>query len=357
MSWKCAAVDHGVTFYSNGTIAPCCLIDTSYSKHINQLGPNVFDDLNTGTAPGVCKKCTDVENYGGFSARMQYNLKKTSAPGVQFVDFRNFNLCNAKCRTCGPYNSSQWAAELGRTTTILKQDIGNYLTTVITPSLQDVYYTGGEPFINAEHWDILENLVQLNYSKHVSLRYNSNLTTLKFKDKDILDLWKNFKSIAVNVSVDATGKEFEILRSGCSWDTVSSNINSLLEWKKHINLTLQIAATVSILNIWFIPDVLDYFKSTVPVTLFNLHHPDFLSLSAMPDSAKQQALTCLDEIKQRYPNTQYIEMTRAMIEQNSDQYLFRDALNHILMLDRIRGENLFDLLPFNAAAMERIFYE
>lgn len=354
MSWSCAAIDHGVTFYSNGNISPCCLIDASYSKHITQFGPNAFDDLNTGQAPDVCKKCTDIEQHNGISARMQYNAKKTSAAGIQFVDFRNFNLCNAKCRTCGPYNSSQWAKELNQFPVVVKQDLSGHMSKVITSSLNDVYYTGGEPFINADHWTNLEEMIQQGYSKNISLRYNSNLTTLKFKNKDILDLWKNFKSVSINASVDAVGKEFELLRAGCSWDEVSSNINTLLEYK---NLSLQIATTVSLLSIWFIPDVLDYFDAKVPVKLSNLYHPDFLSLSALPDSIRPQALQTLGKIEQRYQDKNYINMTRKMIEQNVNQYLFKDTLNHILMLDKVRNENLFDLLPFKQAAMERIFYE
>jgi sulfatase maturation enzyme AslB (radical SAM superfamily) len=349
MTWTCAAIDHGVTLYQSGKIAPCCMIDHSYLKDITELGHDPFADLRTETPPQVCYKCVQEEQHGVFSYRQQLNASKKEIEGIQFVDIRNSNLCNLKCRTCTPKNSSQWAIELGHAVPIIKQDITDYKKFIVSPSVRSIYYTGGEPFINAEHWELLEELINNGYSKNISLLYNSNLTTLKFKNKNILDLWKKFKLIKVMASIDAIGEKFNYIRSGADWDIVNSN---MLILNKQVDLT--IATTVSILNIWFIDELLEYFKG-YKIELTNLYDPDYLSLSVIPDSLKPMAHKCIDRIEKLYYDKNKISYMRSQIDNNINQQFFKDTLIHVLLLDNIRNEKLFDLLPFKHEAITRAF--
>jgi sulfatase maturation enzyme AslB (radical SAM superfamily) len=351
MIWSCAAIDHGVTIYENGKIAPCCQIVHTYRKDISEISNDPFADLRTNDAPAACKICIDAEKNNLLSPRQQFNARKTSAKGIQFADIRNTNLCNIKCRTCYPGNSSQWAMELGHTIPIQSYSITNYKDLIITPSLNWVYYTGGEPFINVEHWELLEELVSLGYSKNITLAYNSNITTLKFKNKDILGLWKNFKRVSVMASIDAIGEKFDYVRSGADWNTVDQNIKLLQQFQQ---IDLSITCTVSILNIWFIAELLEYFKG-FKVTLTDLHYPDYLSLSAIPDSLKSQALSCVDDIEKLYADKNKINHIRSMINNNSNQQFFKDTLLHTLVLDKIRNEKLFELLPFKQEAITQAF--
>jgi molybdenum cofactor biosynthesis enzyme MoaA len=355
MNWTCAAIDHGVTFYQNGTIAPCCLIDYSYRKDVKDIGNDPFADIRTGSAPSVCNKCVDAETRGDNSYRQQFNSMKTDASGYQFIDIRNSNLCNIKCRTCCPDNSSQWALELGHSIPIKQQDILSYGDYILTPTVRSIYYTGGEPFINAEHWGILEKLIKLGYSKNIILMYNSNLTTLKFKQVNILDLWKEFKSVSVMASIDAVGEKFNIIRSGADWQDVVGNLLKLKTYQQSTNnLSLTVATTVSILNIWFIDELLEYFKD-FNVNLTDLYFPDYLSLSAIPDSLKDQALACVDRIEKLYFDKNKIKFMRSQIKNNFKKGLFKDTLLHTLVLDKIRNEKLFELLPFKQEAITEAF--
>ena len=355
MTWTCAAIDHGVTFYQNGTIAPCCLIDYSYRKDVKEIGNDPFADIRTGSAPSVCNKCVDAETRGDNSYRQQFNSMKTDALGYQFIDVRNSNLCNIKCRTCCPDNSSQWAIELGHTIPIKQQDIVNYKNYILSPIVQSIYYTGGEPFINVEQWELLEELISLEYSKNISLSYNSNLTTLKFKDKDILDIWKHFKRVTVMSSIDAVGEKFNLIRSGADWQTVEKNFIKLKEYQNsNTNLSIQITTTVSILNIWFLDELLEYFLG-FNVTLTDLYFPDYLSLSVIPDSLKDQALACIDKIDKLYDDKSKINFMRSQINNNVNKEFFKDTVLHTLLLDNIRNEKLFDVLPFKKEALTQVF--
>jgi MoaA/NifB/PqqE/SkfB family radical SAM enzyme len=355
MTWTCAAIDHGVAIYSNGKISPCCFIDHTYRKDISEIANDPFADLRTGTPPVACNKCTVAEKNNLQSYRTIFNQKKTPAAGYQFVDIRNSNVCNLKCRTCYPGNSNQWAVELGHTIPIQQQDISKYKHVLISPSTNWIYYTGGEPFINAEHWNILKELIELGYSKNITLTYNSNLTTLKFKQINILDLWKEFKSVSVMASIDAVGEKFNYIRSGADWDSVKENIVLLESYQQeNKNLTLEIACTVSILNIWFVKELLEYFKG-YNVNLTDVYYPDYLSLSAIPDSLKDQAFKCVDDIEKLYHDKNKIKYIRSQIENNSKKGLFKDTLLHTLVLDKIRNEKLFELLPFKQEAITEAF--
>ena len=117
MSWTCAAIDHGVTIFPNGKIGPCCQINSDYLKPISELtNPDRFADLKTQNCPPdhPCNKCSVNEYHGLPSYRHTFDSAVTSAPGLQFVDIRNTNLCNLKCRYCGPHFISQWSEELGK---------------------------------------------------------------------------------------------------------------------------------------------------------------------------------------------------------------------------------------------------
>jgi sulfatase maturation enzyme AslB (radical SAM superfamily) len=349
MTWHCAAIDHGVTFHEDGKIAPCCLIEHTYRKDIADIDNNPFADLKITTPPPACKICVDAEQNNVPSYRQRFNRQQSSNPGFQFVDIRNTNVCNFKCRTCGPTNSNLWAKELGETIPIRHAALTNYKNHIVNPSVQSIYYTGGEPLINGEHWDLLEELVDQGLSKNIELQYNSNMSVLKFKDKNIFDVWKNFKSVHVIASIDAVGEKFNHLRSGGDWAATAKNIAALREHR----VKLTVGTTISILNLWFVEELLLYFKQqNITVNLTDLHYPDYLSLSAIPDALKDSALACVSNIEKIYHTRNKCNFMRSQIIENSNQHLFRDAVMQTLLLDKIRGEKLFDFLPFRDHALK-----
>ena len=42
------------------------------------------------------------------------------------------------------------------------------------PSMQQIYFAGGESFIIEEHYEILEHAIKMGYAKDLELRYNPN---------------------------------------------------------------------------------------------------------------------------------------------------------------------------------------
>jgi pyruvate-formate lyase-activating enzyme len=353
MVWTCAAIDHGVTIFPDGRIGPCCQIAPDALKPITELSnPDRFAELRTESAPASCNRCSQDEYNGIDSYRKFFNNTVTEAPGLQFVDIRNTNVCNLKCRYCGPHFSNQWAEELGYAITIKSQELINYQSDLITDSLQWMYFTGGEPLINPEHWRLLERLIDEGRAGQVSLLYNTNLTTLKYKDKNISDIWKQFKSVAINCSIDAVGEPLESIRSGASWNKIESNLKSLLDMK---TVAVTLTPVLSILNIWFVEHLFAYAQQhTINVDPIVLEGPDYLCLNCIPDSLKTQALSCVDRLKNYNVNDSIISCLYDLINNNQNQCLFLHTVSHVLLLDQMRNEQLFELLPFRSFAVDNL---
>ena len=350
MAWNCAAIDHGVTVYPNGKIGPCCRIKADYLKPISKLAdPNRFADLKTDYPPSACESCISAEDKNISSPRHFFNNSKTSAPGLQFVDIRNTNLCNLKCRYCGPHFSSQWAKELGSHQPVVSQDLTDWKSTLITESLHWMYFTGGEPIIGSDHWNILKELVDNGQSSNIKLQYNSNLTVLRYKDVDIQYLWKKFKSVTIYGSIDAVGQPLEYIRSGASWQEIDQNIQLLKEFD---NITLILAPVINILNFWFLPELIEYAsQQKLSIAPIVLQGPDYLALNVIPDQLKSQALDIFEKIKNNFSSS-VAALMKSMIDNNDNQVLFAHTMNHVLILDAHRQEKLYQLLPFKDIATD-----
>lgn len=338
MSWRCGAIENSVVFSPDGAIRPCCFIDSSYKKDITEIFNDPFADLRTGTAPDVCHQCTNLEKNNIESYRSSFKLFDDRK--YRYLDIRNFNSCNMKCRTCGPNNSSLWGQELGYKDFLKKQEINSYLEKLTSDDIIKIYYTGGEPLLNPDHWKLLELLIDKGYSKNIILEYNTNGTIVKYKDKDIIDIWNQFKEVSLMVSIDAVGEEFNILRHGGDWKEVKDNLLTMQSWP----VNLSIAVTVSLLNIWFLENIFTELKG-FKIRLHEATSPPYLCLPAIDERYKEQALECLNKIKEYItePNFQYLS---SRLIDNHDCQIFKEAVLHVLMLDKKRNENLFDRLPF-----------
>lgn len=343
----CPAYKHGVTVYPDGKIAPCPIIDESYSKPISEIAnPDRFKDLSTmGEKPLVCKSCINAEKNQLSSMRQMFKDHVVhDSNGIQFVDIRNTNFCNLKCRYCGPRFSSRWDSEIKGIEIVNSTDITPYIDMLFQEKLHWLYFTGGEPLINPDHWKILELLIDRGLAKNISLLYNTNLSTLTYKNKNVFNLWDQFKFTSINVSIDATGEPLSYIRSGSDWNKIESNINFLYNNRSNV-LCMNFAPVISVLNIWFLYDLLVYAqKKNINVNPIILDGPNYLSLSVIPDELKSLALEQVNKIRS-FLAPEVIQRITFLINNNSGQGLFSHTLSHILLLDNKRNENMFNVLP------------
>jgi sulfatase maturation enzyme AslB (radical SAM superfamily) len=355
MPWDCPAIDHGVAIFPNQKIRPCCQASADYSKPLSSIrDPNRFADLKSSDRPEACRTCWENEDRGLTSYR-QFFLSKSlaHAQGIVFLDFRHSNQCNLKCRFCHPHFSNQWGKELAYKIPLQKSDINLYLDDLLSENLLDMYWCGGEPLLMKDHYDVLIKSINLGLSDKINLRYNTNLMLLHYKDIDVVQLWEKFKTVSIVVSIEAVGKPLSFIRSGSEWDVIKSNIEKLIEIRtNNSNIQIILAPTVSMLNVWFLPELYEYANNNnLIVQPGILRGPDYLSLDAVHPRLQQAAKEKIDIIKSFLSEANYRSMMH-MLTRDDNEYLFLHAIRHILLLDKIRGENLFDFLPYKDLAIE-----
>jgi organic radical activating enzyme len=249
--------------------------------------------LLEGKVPPSCTKCFEEESKGIVSKRqwesavwnerldMTTIIDATGEDGslpvdILYFDLRLGNLCQLKCIMCSPHDSSSWIKEwklqYPKYKTIeLKQDQqwnsdfdytwykkGSFLSDMRSQAynIRELYFAGGEPLLIPEHYKILEFMVETGAAKNCVLRYNSNGLELPEK---LFELWKYFKEVKFNFSVDAVGARNDYIRYPSKWADVVANLEHLDDTPN--NITVNIACAVQLLNVMNIPELVHWKES------------------------------------------------------------------------------------------------
>lgn len=227
-----------LTIETDGYTRPCCLETTEESRitHISDGILNAFNhetllqlrkDLLNGYSDKTrdfCRRCEDLEIRGQPSLRNKTPFKDRSRK-LKFIQFKLSNKCQLACFHCGPKHSSAWA-KLSNEPPFVRSGFDitdSFLQELkeLLPDLEMIKFTGGEPFIDPNHWRILE-AIQDSDRSNCELFYITNGVT-PFKPV----FWKGWKKITCSVSVDGHEESYEWFRRGSSWNTLVANVDKL----------------------------------------------------------------------------------------------------------------------------------
>jgi organic radical activating enzyme len=214
---------------------------------------------------------------------------------------------------CHPYNSSTRRNELkqiygekgiwGDPFKSVKHKQWNDITKDILDNIHLVSYmniTGGEPLQLPKHWQFLD-LIPNEHAKHIKLSYDTNLTELRYKDKSIFDYTDKFENIKLGVSCDHYGKKLDWIRYPIDRLKFEANI------KEAHNSIHQLNCTVSLLNIFDLNEIYDYYmkKFNVHTTFVNIvRGPQFLSIRNLNEKQKNYIL-------KKYEHKDYFDYIKA----------------------------------------------
>lgn len=235
-----------VSIWPGNRVTPCCVWGGPAYDSIDSMKSDLNDRFASNNIPAWCQSCSYKDGLSNFSA----------AQGLQMLDIRNDNICNLKCRSCGPQWSSRWASEKGVTPIRVYQPFD--INQLDLTNLKSIYYCGGEPFLSEQHVEVLQSVPNPG---NVRLVYNTNCTTLHWKDQYIPDLWDQFDHVLVNASIDAVGPAAEAVRSGTVWADVEAVLKELRDLESHKRISVSVTPVVSALNIWWFDQWLEYFDS------------------------------------------------------------------------------------------------
>ena len=313
-----------------GTARPCCLaVDeitkpdgTKYSLRENSLeeiyhSPYMQDlrqQFLNGNKPQTCQRCWDEEAAGRVSKRMNSRIRlkeyydnvdwaNTNPDQLWFIDLKLGNICNLKCRICGSWSSSKWAKEeidyipeLSDRKTHLAyiylrdgawpretEVFWDNLRTLL-PNIKYFEFTGGEPFLIEQHFDLLRYAVENNYAKNIEIHYNTNGTVFP----ESAELWSNFKHVEIAFSIDNVGDRFEYERYGADWNLVQANISKFTAMRSN-KISTQLCTTINIQNVYYLPELCDWISTqTFDHVYFNmLHAPWHMCISKMTPTAQE----------------------------------------------------------------------
>lgn len=372
-----------------GTVRPCCLAD---DELVDNSG-NKFD-LNTadftsiqnsnsmrtlrqefldGRQPQTCRKCFREERSGRTSKRMhtldrlKHMIADTEwtadAKPLMFLDLKLGNICNLKCRICGSWSSSTFATEelanLGPAENkkenhhyrMLRQGawprenpgFWNEIDQVVD-HIQYIEFTGGEPFMIQEHFDMLQGLVDRGIAGNIEIHYNTNGTQYP---EHAAAIWQHFKLVEIAFSIDDVGERFEYQRTNAVWTEVCANIERFRQLRAaHSNIKLQVCCTVNVFNVLYLETVANWIvQQKFDYIYWNmLHDAYYFSIATLPADAKQaivdklQSAAVPDRIKQEFKLIIDF-MTNGI---GLDGFILRMT---IADLDRKRQQNLADVEP------------
>jgi hypothetical protein len=283
---------------------PCCVADSNMPVADIKNDESIIQMMNSEDFKKIrekmlvdepvaaCKRCYDLELMGTWTMRQSHNkrrgleyvdmiAKNTENDGtlaefqMKYMDLRFSNMCNMKCRSCGPGCSSLWSQEFvdergvdvyeeyfkTRKIVINSAEEMGFMNK-LKPYLKDVlevYFAGGEIIITPEHYECLDYWIENGLTDQVELTYTTNFSSLKYKDKDLIGYWKKFPQLKVWASLDASGDVAEAIRKGTDWDRIIKNIKTLREQVPHAQF--QITPTISIWNIFDFHIFFDYMVS------------------------------------------------------------------------------------------------
>ncbi len=158
-------------------------------------------------------------------------------------DYRVSNLCNFKCRMCGEPLSSSWEAEKKKhglwspenqpfMVPENKKIIEKFQKEVVEEEfwdaicrgiVEEIYWVGGEPLMYDIHWRAMDRLSEDGNLGKVHLRYNSNLSRIRFNNHYLYDWLPKAKDWTMCASIDGTGPIGEFIRTGLKWDEWDRN--------------------------------------------------------------------------------------------------------------------------------------
>jgi len=383
-----------------GTVRPCCLADDELlddsGEKFSLLSADFADIQNSnamrslreqflqGKRPQTCRKCWNEERAGRTSKRMHTldRLKHilgeqtwtADAKPLMFLDLKLGNICNLKCRICGSWSSSQFATEeIQFTPAEQKKESFSYqmlragawpqentqFWTQIEQHLSDIRYiefTGGEPFMIQQHFDMLQGIVDRGIAGQVEIHYNTNGTIFPEKAEHI---WRHFKTVEIAFSIDDVEQRFEYQRSNAVWKEVCANLDRFRDLKEiYSNIVLQVCTTVNVFNVRYLDTVARWInqnRESFNFVYWNMMHDAwYFSIASLPDSAK---LAITEHLLTAPIPVQYIKEFAKIIDfmnggASTDGFMTRMK---IADLDRKRSQNFATVCPEMAALLNYEF--
>jgi sulfatase maturation enzyme AslB (radical SAM superfamily) len=404
----CSLAFNSISFGPHGGSRPCCAVDTYFwretthtlADHKNHL-PTWFnnqemvklrEDMLKNKWNPICNLCKMREDVGQASTRQIFNhtlseienktgrswrtntAEITDYSNIFLLDVTTGNKCNSACLMCNSSASSLWAKEQQDITGTawLHPNLNWFSEENIAPildqltNLKAIQFAGGEPTINDAVMFMLKRLIEQGRSKDITLGFVTNLTGIS---DEMLEIWNQFSTKHITISIDGVGKVNEYIRYPFTWKKVTNQLDQLKKIaKEHGNYHIGLSHTVTSLNLLTFGDMVKWWETQVQDEgcgiLKSLPHvqcvnnPSYFNPVYAPKELKEKTAIMLDDL-QAYLKTVDLEdkylpaienirtnVVNAKVDEKIRNAHWRRMRDFVEPLDKYRNRDIFDYLPY-----------
>ena len=211
-----------IHFDSEGRVGPCCFFVRNDNVDIDNVKKLM---LNNDPVMG-CRSCYDQEQRGAFSMRQQSNKTYKFVDELTELFITLGNTCNMACIFCNPSRSSKLASwmrnnpgtdwvnvyQQTQLADVVKDntwfDNTDFSKIIEEHPIKTIHLNGGEPFAVKK---VAQLLKELPKNLEIIITTNGSWSI------EHLDLLSEFDSVLLEVSIDAVGSVYDIIRFPATW--------------------------------------------------------------------------------------------------------------------------------------------
>jgi MoaA/NifB/PqqE/SkfB family radical SAM enzyme len=345
----------------DGGIKPCCYFrDEHVPKDLTIEHADPFhhpfmneirDKMSRDEYVDGCSKCYQDEAASGSSMRLDMNdpkkefglpTNKGEEVKLTNLDWAFSNVCNNKCRMCGPELSTQWYSDAKKMNygfehrgVIAKNTI---LDNYDLKDLRFIKMLGGEPLMEQDKF--IQMLNKCNLPKLRILLVTN--TTLRPND-ELTNLLKQCENVNITFSIDSYGPINDFLRKGSNWKTVEENLIWYKETFKNNSVDFSVHSIASIYNINLIDELIMFcLKENLYHNYVVVDGPNWIMPRHIPEPVKQELIPRLEKQASNSKNKIY----NLLIQELNQPGDFGMFIRNDIRLNKIRKENWETLNPW-----------
>jgi len=271
---------------------------------------------------------------------------------------------------CGPSLSSSWYDDIVELYGDgIKKKMSKFITIGNDPvdkfkdsdlkDIEHLYLAGGEPFINEDTFKLLDRFSDEHASK-INMYINTNLSTLKYKDRDVLETLSRFGRVTIGSSCDGYGEIGEYQRTGFNSDKFFGNLRRVKEYNNiKPNIHAEVEYTITLMNIFHIFDFINYVVDNDYLNQDRIHFhwattPYYYAVGAAPDDFKDKVYQYIDEnlstgnyheeiVKVLESFKNYVSIDRNVIINSNKRTDLKEYMENV---DTMRGNSYKDICPW-----------
>lgn len=327
-------------FIQNNRIRLCCESKEDTKHYLsgdssisdiwnNQFYQDTRTEMLAGNLPAGCSTCRMDEAAGEESMRLWENSQIDNIDEYTDIicaapsgfDVRPTNKCNLECVMCDGGASTAINSRLvyhNKDVTGFPIQAGKvweenrFVINHIqqnSDKITTMRFAGGEPFLMPEVLEIIDYLVSTGESKNIKLRFTTNGTVVR--NKWFSEKLVKFKSVKLNVSIDAIGEIGEYVRYPCKWSVVDKNMQLFKKIaKNNPHITISLAPVIHVLTALDMDKVIEYAAiNKIDLALTPVYAAagggNHLSTELLTDELKQLAYDKIMNVLARYPNMDF----------------------------------------------------